>query len=285
MQTVAILAKPQKQELSTLLPELILWLKARGFRVVLDPVSGNYTQDAEIVPRELLPQEDPKLAIVLGGDGTLLAAARVFAAHAVPILSVNLGSLGFLTEVKLDQLYPTLEGWCQDCCEIDARPMLRATLRRRGETVGEYDALNDVVISKGAIARMADFSIQLDGSLVAAYRADGVIVATPTGSTAYSLAANGPILSPHLDAMIITPVCPHILTIRPLVVDGGSKITIMIEGVPDQTYLTIDGQEAVLLRLHDEVVCERSAHMVKLMRLGANGFFDVLREKLKWGER
>jgi NAD+ kinase len=163
--------------------------------------------------------------------------------------------------------------------------MLRATLRRRGETVGEYDALNDVVISKGAIARMADFSIQLDGSLVAAYRADGVIVATPTGSTAYSLAANGPILSPHLDAMIITPVCPHILTIRPLVVDGGSKITIMIEGVPDQTYLTIDGQEAVLLRLHDEVVCERSAHMVKLMRLGANGFFDVLREKLKWGER
>jgi NAD+ kinase len=285
MQTVAILAKPQKQELSTLLPELILWLKARGFRVVLDPVSGNYTQDAEIVPRELLPQEDPKLAIVLGGDGTLLAAARVFAAHAVPILSVNLGSLGFLTEVKLEQLYPTLEGWCEDCCEIDARPMLRAILMRRGEKVGEYDALNDVVISKGAIARMADFSIELDGSLVAAYRADGVIVATPTGSTAYSLAANGPILSPHLDAMIITPVCPHILTIRPLVVDGGSKITITIEGVPDQTYLTIDGQEAVLLRLNDEVICERSPYMVKLMRLGANGFFDVLREKLKWGER
>jgi NAD+ kinase len=285
MQTVAILAKPQKQELSTLLPELILWLKARGFRVVLDPVSGNYTQDAEIVPRELLPQEDPKLAIVLGGDGTLLAAARVFAAHAVPILSVNLGSLGFLTEVKLEQLYPTLEGWCEDCCEIDARPMLRAILMRRGEKVGEYDALNDVVISKGAIARMADFSIELDGSLVAAYRADGVIVATPTGSTAYSLAANGPILSPHLDAMIITPVCPHILTIRPLVVDGGSKITITIEGVPDQTYLTIDGQEAVLLRLNDEVICERSPYMVKLMRLGANGFFDVLREKLKWGDR
>jgi NAD+ kinase len=285
MQTVAILSKPQKQELSTLLPELILWLKARGFRVVLDPVSGNYTQEADIVPRELLPQEDPKLAIVLGGDGTLLAAARVFAAHAVPILSVNLGSLGFLTEVKLDQLYPTLEGWCEDCCEIDARPMLRAILMRRGEKVGEYDALNDVVISKGAIARMADFSIELDGSLVAAYRADGVIVATPTGSTAYSLAANGPILSPHLDAMVITPVCPHILTIRPLVVDGGSKIKITIEGVPDQTYLTIDGQEAVLLRLNDEVICERSPNMVKLMRLGTNGFFDVLREKLKWGER
>jgi len=285
MPTVAILAKPQKQELSTLLPELIIWLKSRGFRVVLDPVSGNYTQDADIVPRELLPQEDPQLAIVLGGDGTLLAAARVFAAHSVPILSVNLGSLGFLTEVKLEQLYPTLEGWCENCCEIDARPMLRAILRRRGEVVGEYDALNDVVISKGAIARMADFSIELDGSLVAAYRADGVIVATPTGSTAYSLAANGPILSPHLDAMIITPVCPHILTIRPLVVDGGSKITITIEGVPDQTYLTIDGQEAVLLRLHDEVLCQRSPSEVKLVRLGKNGFFDVLREKLNWGER
>jgi len=285
MPTVAILSKPQKRDLATLLPQLILWLKARGHRVVLDPVSGNYTHDAEIVAREDMPALRPDLAIVLGGDGTLLAAARVFATEGVPLLSVNLGSLGFLTEVSLAQMYPTLEAWCRDCGAIDRRMMLRAVLQRSGETIGSFDALNDVVISKGAIARMANFSIQLDGSKVAAYRADGVIVATPTGSTAYSLAANGPILSPHLDAMVITPVCPHILTIRPLVVNGDSRLVVTIEGVPDQTYLTIDGQEAVLLALGDEIHCHRSEHEVKLLRLGDNGFFDVLRQKLKWGER
>jgi NAD+ kinase len=224
MQTVAILSKPQKRELSTLLPELILWLKARGFRVVLDPVSGNYTPDADVVAREEMAREEPALAIVLGGDGTLLAAARAFAQSGVPLLSVNLGSLGFLTETTLDQLYPTLDGFCTNACQIDERLMLRATLHRHGADLGSYDALNDIVVSKGAIARMAHFVIQLDGSLVAEYRADGVIISTPTGSTAYSLAANGPILMPHLDAMVITPVCPHILTIRPLVVPVASKV-------------------------------------------------------------
>lgn len=285
MRTVAIISKPQKQELSAILPELVLWLKAHGHRVLLDPVSGNYTQETEIVAREQLPRHNPDLVIVLGGDGTLLAAARIFAATEVPLLSINLGSLGFLTETKLASMYPTLEAWSDNCCEIDHRAMLRAELRRNGHAVGTYDALNDVVISKGAIARMADFSIELDGSRVASYRADGVIVSTPTGSTAYSLAANGPILAPHLDAMVITPVCPHILTIRPLVVNGGSNLVVTIEGIPDQTYLTIDGQEAVLLRVGDAIASYRSPHTVKLVRLGANGFFDVLREKLKWGER
>jgi NAD+ kinase len=284
MQTVAILSKPQKRELSTLLPELILWLKARGFRVVLDPVSGNYTHDADVVAREEMAREEPALAIVLGGDGTLLAAARALAPSGVPLLSVNLGSLGFLTETTLAQLYPTLDGFSNNCCQIDERLMLRATLHRRESELGSYDALNDIVVSKGAIARMAHFSIRLDGSLVSEYRADGVIIATPTGSTAYSLAANGPILTPHLDAMVITPVCPHTLTIRPLVVPGASKVELTIESIPDQTYLTIDGQEAVLLRVADRVSCVRSPYTVKLLRLAANGFFDVLREKLKWGE-
>jgi NAD+ kinase len=285
MPTVAILSKPQKHELSALLPELVLWLKAHGHRVVLDPVSGNYTHDADVVAREEMAGEEPVLAIVLGGDGTLLAAARVFAASGVPLLSVNLGSLGFLTEVKLDQLYPTLEGWHNASFQIDGRMMLRATLHRHDKEIGSYDALNDLVVSKGAIARMAHFSIQLDGSRVAEYRADGVIISTPTGSTAYSLAANGPILVPHLDAMVITPVCPHILTIRPLVVSGNSTVDLTIESIPDKTYLTIDGQEAVLLRVGDRVSCVRSPYTVKLLRLGANGFFDVLRQKLKWGER
>jgi NAD+ kinase len=285
MAKVAIISKPQKQELSAILPELLLWFTAHSVEVVLDPVSGSYTPNARVVPRELLTEEKPDLVIVLGGDGTLLAAARVFAATNIPIMSVNLGSLGFLTEVPLGRMYPTLEGWIDACCEVESRPMIRGDLRRGGVSVGTYDALNDVVVSKGAIARMADFSIRLDGSLVANYRADGVIIATPTGSTAYSLAANGPILLPRMDAMVITPVCPHLLTIRPLVVPGDAQVELEILGVPDQTYLTIDGQEAVQVRLGDMIVCRRSPYAVKMLRLGTTGFFDVLRQKLKWGER
>jgi len=285
MRSIAIFSKPQKEELSTLLPELILWLRGHGFSPILDPVSGNYTQDAPIVPRQEMAATNPELAIVLGGDGTLLAAARVFAKSKVPILSVNLGSLGFLTEVRLADLYSTLDGWCHNCCAIEPRAMLHAELYRDGKLHSEYEALNDVVVSKGAIARMGEFTIRLFDQVAAAFRADGVIVSTPTGSTAYTLSANGPILVPDVDAMVITPVCPHLLTIRPMVVRGDCHVKVSIEGVPDQTYLTIDGQEAILLRVRDELVCRRSEFNVSLVRLGETGFFDVLRSKLKWGER
>ncbi|MGC2546276.1 MAG: NAD(+)/NADH kinase, partial [Silvibacterium sp.] len=229
--------------------------------------------------------EKPELVVVLGGDGTLLSAARVFAKAGTPILSVNLGSLGFLTEVRLADLYPTLEGWCSDCFTVDARFMLHSELWREGELFVEHEALNDLVVAKGAIARMGDFRVILDGQLAAAFRADGVIVATPTGSTAYSLAANGPILVPNVDALIIAPVCPHLLTIRPMVVRGDARLSVSIEGIPDQTFLTVDGQEAIALKIGDELRCWRSDYSVKLVRLGATGFFDVLRAKLKWGER
>jgi len=223
--------------------------------------------------------------IVLGGDGTLLSAARVFARTETPILSVNLGSLGFLTEVPLADLYTTLEGWCQNCFIVDSRSMLHSELLRGGDLFAEHEALNDVVVAKGAIARMGDFRILLDGQLAATFRADGVIVATPTGSTAYSLAANGPILLPDVDALVISPVCPHLLTLRPMVVRGDANIVLSIVGVPDQTFLTVDGQEAVLMKVGDELHCHRSKHTVRLVRLRASGFFDVLRSKLKWGER
>src|SRR4051812_9359378 len=285
MRSIAIVSKPQKEELSALLPELILWLRGHGFSPILDPVSGNYTQDAPIVPRQEMAGTNPELAVVLGGDGTLLAAARVFAKSKVPILSVNLGSLGFLTEVRLADLYSTLDGWCHNCCAIEPRAMLHAELFRDGKLHSEYEALNDVVVSKGAIARMGEFTIRLFDQVAATFRADGVIVSTPTGSTAYTLSANGPILVPDVDAMVITPVCPHLLTIRPMVVRGDCQVKVSIEGVPDQTYLTIDGQEAILLRVRDELVCRRSEFNVNLVRLGETGFFDVLRSKLKWGER
>jgi NAD+ kinase len=163
--------------------------------------------------------------------------------------------------------------------------MLHSELWREGELFGEHEALNDVVVAKGAIARMGDFRIQFDGQVAATFRADGVIISTPTGSTAYSLAANGPILLPDVDALVISPVCPHLLTLRPMVVRGDANIVVSIVGVPDQTFLTVDGQEAVLMKVGDELRCHRSKYTVRLVRLRASGFFDVLRAKLKWGER
>ena len=285
MPRVAIISKPQKEELRQLLPELVLWLKAHGYQPMLDPVSANYVADQEICPRPEMVACQPELVIVLGGDGTLLAAARVFARIGTPILSVNLGALGFLTEIPLAGLYDHLDAWCRKGCCIESRAMLHSELWRNGELHREHDALNDVVVAKGAIARMGHFSVEVDGQLAASFRADGLIVATPTGSTAYSLAAGGPVLVPGTDALIVSPISPHQLTLRPTVVPGESRILVRIEGVPDQIFLTIDGQEAIEMRVGDELRCRRSDAAVKLVRLGEHSFFDLLRAKLKWGER
>jgi NAD+ kinase len=285
MRTVAVISKPQKPDLAPILNELIQWLHARGFDAILDPVSGTYIRKATIVPRHEMASHHPELVIVLGGDGTLLAAARVFAKSKVPILSVNLGSLGFLTEVRLSELFSNLEGWTCGQCHVESRAMLHVDIMRDGELFRSYEALNDIVVSKGAIARMGDFRVLLGDQLAMSFRADGVIVSTPTGSTAYNLAANGPIMSPDVNAMIVTPICPHLLTIRPMVVHGDAHVNVNVMGVPDQTYLTVDGQEAVQVRLGDNLRCRRSEHTVQLVRLGTDGFFDVLRQKLKWGER
>lgn len=285
MSRVAIISKPQKEELRQLLPDLVLWLRAHGHEALLDPVSANYVMDEKVHPRPDLPSLHPDLVIVLGGDGTLLAAARVFARIAVPILSVNLGALGFLTEVRLADLYTHLEAWSQGICCVESRAMLHSELWRDGKIYCEHEALNDVVVAKGAIARMGHFAVEVDDQLAAAFRADGVIVATPTGSTAYSLAAGGPVMVPRVDVLAVTPICPHQLTLRPMVLPGSSRILVRIEGIPDQTFLTVDGQEAVQLRVGDQLRCRRSDLCVKLIRLGENGFFDVLRSKLKWGEK
>ncbi len=285
MVRVAIVSKPNKEELNRLLPDLIAWLRKHSFEPILDLEGGTYTTSAEAVDRGEMPACKPELVIVLGGDGTLLAAARVFASTGTPILSVNLGYLGFLTEVRLADLYSTLEGWCAGCHDVDERAMLHAGLWRNGEEHSCYEALNEIVVSKGDIARMGDFSVELDGKKVARFRADGVIVSTPTGSTAYTLAANGPILTPDVDAMVVTPICPHLLTLRPIVVRGDASLTVRVEGVPNLALLTVDGQQAVELIRGDEIRCHRSVHTVKLVRLSEGGFFEALRSKLSWGER
>lgn len=285
MTCVAVVSKPRKQELAQLLPELIDWLRKHDFNPLLDHEGASYTEAAPAVDRSDMPAHKPKLVIVLGGDGTLLSVARIFAATGTPILSVNLGSLGFLTEVRLADLYTTLASWCDNCHTLDARKMLHAEVVRDASVVKTYEALNEVVVSKGDIARMGDFAVELDGKSVARFRADGVIVSTPTGSTAYTLAANGPILTPDVDALIVTPICPHLLTLRPIVVRGEASLTVRVEGVPTQCLLTVDGQTGFELRLGDEVRCHRSDYTVNLVRLSESGFFDALRSKLSWGER
>jgi NAD+ kinase len=229
-------------------------------------------------------KRDLRLVVVLGGDGTLLSAARAVAAAGIPILGVNLGSLGFLTEVPLDQLYPTLEGVERSCCTVENRSMLHCEVFRGSTNTGRYDALNDVVIGKGTIARLNHCDVHIDGAFVSSYQADSLIVSSPTGSTAYSLAAGGPILMPSVEAFVVTPVSPHSLTHRPLVVRDSSEIEIVAKTGEDEAYLSIDGQVGMPLFNGDRVVCRKSAHQVKLLRIKGT-FFDVLRTKLKWGQR
>jgi NAD+ kinase len=281
----AIISKPQKPEVAGILRDLIAWLEARHYHYLLDPDSAAYIGAPNPIERVDLPKCKPNLVIVLGGDGTLLAAARAFACTTTPILSVNLGSLGFLTEIPLSDLYPTLEAWCENRAEVEVRSMMCAEHIRDGKTLRTWNALNDVVIAKGTIARMGDYSVEIDNQLVATFRADGVIVSTPTGSTAYNLAANGPIVMPTVNALLVTPICPHLLTIRPIVTPGESTVSVQVVGVPNEIYLTVDGQEAVPLQLGDYVHCQRSEASVRLLRSRPNGLFSVLRSKLKWGER
>ena len=286
MPKAAIISKPQKPELASIVPELVQWLDSHGFTYCFDPNTSAYLHRGhEAVARRDLPGADADIVITLGGDGTLLSAARAFARTETPILGVNLGSLGFLTEVPLSEMYPTLEAWLEGRSVMESRWLMQIELFRDGRSFGKWDALNDVVLAKGAIARMGEFAVELDHQFVARFRADGVIVSTPTGSTAYTLAANGPILMPSVDAMVMTAICPHLLTIRPIVVPGSSRISLTVDVVPHETYLTVDGQEAVELLLGDRIDCCRSARSIRLLRLHENGLFNVLRSKLSWGER
>lgn len=285
MLQAAIISKPQKPELAGILGDLLAWLKDHGYAALLDPESAAYLGDPNPIERAELPGRRPNIVIVLGGDGTLLAAARAFAHTTTPILGVNLGALGFLTEVPLGEIYTALEAWCANRADIEVRSMIHAALVRGGNIVQQWDALNDVVVTKGTIARMGDFTIEIDRQFVASFRADGVIVATPTGSTAYNLAANGPIIMPSVDAIVVNPICPHLLTIRPIVVPGESTVSVHVVGVPNQIYLTVDGQQSVELQLDDVITCQRSKASVRLLRPRPNGLFNVLRTKLKWGER
>jgi NAD+ kinase len=284
MKSAAIISKPSKPELAGILPELLAWFRHRGYTLYLDQETARYTNGEEVVPRKKIGERHPDFALVLGGDGTLLSAARAVAHEGVPILAVNLGSLGFLTEVPLSEMYPTLEAVDTGSCPIEERSVIDCTAYHGDELVSHNFALNDVVVNKSAISRLVDFDLLIDGAFVFNYKADGVIIATPTGSTAYSLAAGGPVLMPSVDSFVVTPVCPHALTHRPLVVNDTAQIELRVETGAEEAFLSIDGQVGMPVRQGDRVLCHRAAHTVKLMRVRRT-FFDVLRNKLKWGQR
>lgn len=282
--TAAIISRPGRPELATILPGLIEWLRARDYQIIVDSETSVYVAGQQIVARPEMSARPLDLAVVLGGDGTLLSAARAMAAAGVPLLGVNLGALGFLTEVPLAALYPMLDAIQLGEAPIESRALIRCTLAR-GETVlGTYQVFNDVVVNKTAHARLNNYDLYIDKIFVSSYRADGLIVSTPTGSTAYSLSAGGPVLMPTVKALLVTPVSPHSLTHRPLVVPDSSEIEILLRGGQEEAYVSLDGQSGTPLRDGDRVICVCSGLRVNLFRTSTN-FFDVLRTKLKWGER
>ena len=285
IRAAGIISKPNRELLSSVVPPLIQWLRERKIEVFVDQETEDCVgPGAPIVARDgLASQVD--LLIVLGGDGTLLSAARALGNHKVPILAVNLGGLGFLTSVTLDELYPLLEQVVTGKHRTSERMMLDATIVRGGQAAEMQCALNDAVVNKAALARMLDFDVHVDGNHVGRYRADGLVVATPTGSTAYSLAAGGPIIDPDLDAFVITPICPHMLTNRPLVVPDTARIDLDFTAADEPVYITLDGQIGFQLKPKDRVTITKSKSRVALVRPPSKTYFEVLRNKLKWGER
>ncbi|MCW5982319.1 MAG: NAD(+)/NADH kinase [Bryobacteraceae bacterium] len=284
IKTVGVISKPGADGGKTAVPPLLEWLNRRGVEVRMDEETASYLAGASALPRDSVP-EGADLVVLLGGDGTLLSAARAIGDRGIPLFPVNLGGLGFLTAMTADEMYPELEQALRGEFRVSRRRLLHCELRRAGRTLRQYDALNDVVVGKGDIARMIDVEAFVDDQFVCSYKADGLIVATPTGSTAYSLSAGGPIIFPTVEALAITPICPHMLTNRPVILPDTSVITLVSRAKDETAYLTIDGQTGEPLRQHDVVICERSEYWLNLIRPPRLAFFDVLREKLSWGER
>jgi NAD+ kinase len=279
-QRVGVVAKVGSREAVHTAHELAEWLRRRGLEAVLDEATLRARGMTGEPP--FRPEEPYDLVIALGGDGTLLASARHLA-PGTPILGVNLGNLGFLTEVGRGGLYPALVQVLAGQFETEERALLDVELRRTGGGVLSFQVLNDAVITKSALARIIELTLQVDGHLIARYRSDGVIISTPTGSTAYNLSAGGPIVHPLLPVIVLTPICPHTLSLRPIVVPDGGSIEVTLETQREEVYLTCDGQEGTSLGHRDTVRVTRSSSSVRLVKVLTPSFYDNLRAKLRWG--
>src|SRR5688572_19688806 len=287
MSTIGILVRADLGNAGPTVRDLVAWLHQRGVRACLDErmarmVDALPATCTASTPREIADMSDA--IVVLGGDGTLLAASHLLD-RPVPVLGVNFGHLGFLTEITLPELYPTLEGVLDGTYRYEERRMLRAVVRSPQQEDSIGDVLNDIVVTKAALSRIIELDVTVDGVFVSAFRADGLIVSSPTGSTAYNLAAGGPILHPALPAVVLTPICPHMLTTRPLVVSDDAKIGVHRRaGGGGEVHITFDGQRGFALRRDDVVEVTRSPRTIRLVRAPNREFFEVLRTKLKWGD-
>jgi NAD+ kinase len=286
IRTVGIISRPRREDIARVVPPLIAWLRAHGAEVVCDSETGDCIGPltGQMRKREELPRCSD-LLIVLGGDGTLLSAARLAADRQVPILAVNLGGMGFLTTVSQDELYQILDEIFSCKHRVSERVMLEAEIVRGGAVIRRQIALNDAVLNKAALARIMDVALRVDGEYVTTYKADGLILSTPTGSTAYSLAAGGPIVYPTVEAFVVTPICPHTLTHRPLAIPDSASIEIDFKAEDDAVFLTFDGQIGIELAREDHIVVRKASEKLRLVLPAKKSYFEILRNKLKWGER
>ena len=282
---VGITSKPKKAEVREVVPSLIHWFRDRQVEVFVDKETAATLDGREksLTRNEMPGQVD--LIVVLGGDGTLLATARALNRKPVPLLAVNLGGLGFLTVITREELFATLELVLAGSLSAERRVQIEADIVRADEVIASYLALNDAVLNKGAIARVLDFDVWIDNKFISTYKSDGLIVSTPTGSTAYSLAAGGPVIIPSVAAFIVTPICAHTLTNRPIVLPDSAIIEVAVKSQRESVYLTVDGQVGIALRSDDTVRIKRAASHVELIQSPHKTYFEILRQKLKWGER
>jgi NAD+ kinase len=282
---IGIISKPRKAEVREVVLPLVEWLHAHSIEACIDKETGTILENhGSCLTRNEMPSQ-VDLIIVLGGDGTLLAAARALNRKPVPILAVNLGGLGFLTAITREELLPTLEAVLAGDYRSDKRVQIEGELIRADEVISTFLALNDVVVNKGAIARILDFEVTVDGNFVSTYKSDGLIISTPTGSTAYSLAAGGPIVAPSVEAFLVTPICAHTLTNRPLVLPDTATIEIAVKAPREAAYLTVDGQMGITAHSEDIVRMRKADSTVEIIQPLTRDYFKILREKLKWGER
>ncbi len=283
MKKIGIICKPGRKESQEILQELLPLIKKNGCETFVDSETAAALNINGFSRDEIVSRAD--LVLVLGGDGTMLSVSRLVAEKGIPILGINLGSLGFITEVSRDEIFSTVNKMLNDGCAIEERLMLSAAVHRDGKKLTEYTVLNDVVINKGAVARIIDLETNINGNYVTTFKADGLIISTPTGSTAYSLSAGGPILYPTLESIVLTPICSHTLTNRPIVLPDNFKIEIIIRKMSGDVFLTLDGQVGFSLMTGDVIEINKSGYKTRLLVPLERDYFRVLRTKLKWGER
>src|SRR5438445_6612162 len=283
MKRIGILVKAESPDTKVLLKELVPWLRAQGKDPLLDPATAKLVGETASYPKKDLAALADML-VVLGGDGTMLAAARLVEDRPIPILGVNTGGLGFLTAVTRDELFKALEQVFANTYAEEERLMLRSRIVRMGKQVAAAAVLNDVALSKGALSHMVQLEISIDGQFVTGLRGDGLIISTPTGSTAYSMAAGGPILNPAVHALILTPISPHTLTNRPIVIPQEAHVEVVLVSKDEGAMVTFDGQAGITLQPRDLIEVRASEKKTRLIRFADRTYYDMLRNKLKWGE-